>query len=158
MRRKLVYTIVTPILVVMLLFASVSAGAEGGQTDTELLMQTLKDPQSATEEHIIWEPIMREVEDAKTQAAYIQPEDGDLDQEEALRIALDTVFAVTDLKMDTIFNAYQITFSFNLAPIGEQRFWTVNFDVGIGKMAGPSYKVEVASPSGALLLFEDTTT
>lgn len=156
--KRLTRWAIAPFLIIMMIVSAVFAGAETPQSDTDLLIQTLKNPTDSGEEHIIWEPIIREVEDKEHEAQYIQPEEGDLDQEEALRVALDTVFALTDLKMDTIFNAYQITFSFNLSPYGADRYWTVNFGVGIGKMGGPSYKVEVASPAGTLKLFEDVTT
>lgn len=150
---------ITLTIVLVLILVVACAGAEDASYDQDIdaLLNELKD---ASAEHIIWEPEVLEVEETRTilNPVYTTPNDSDLAQEEALRGALDTVFRFTDRTIDDIYNAYQIKFYFNTTPNGAERYWTILFTIGEGKMGGDDYVVEVASPDGTVQRYEIVTT
>lgn len=153
--RKMALSLVLVSVVLITAFAAAESDTTYGEYG--FLIEALEE---ASQEHIIWDPIVLEQEETSMMynATYALPEEGDLDQKEALRVALETLFALTDKTHTDIFNGYQITFSLNVVPRGTDRYWTVFFYVGEGKMGAESYLIEVTSPGGTLKRFEDITT
>ena len=149
MNKKLSSILV--VLTLLTLLASSTAGAETGNTDTDYVLSAIES--SGTEEHIIWDLSTSYNDDPYSDFA--TPKEGDLDQKEALRIALDTLFSLTDLSAKDVFNGYQIRFSFLGAEGGGSEYWRVFFGVGEGKMGGASYVIEVFSFTGNVKRFED---
>ena len=150
MRKKLSFILV--MLSLLALVASSAAGDEAAMTDTDFVLSAIES--SGTEEHIIWELNTSFNDDQYRDFA--TPKDGDLEQKEALRIALDTLFMLTDLSAQDVFNAYQIRFSFLAVPEGGgTEYWRVFFGVGLGKMGGSGYVIEVFSSTGSIKRFED---
>jgi hypothetical protein len=131
--------------------ASSATGDKAAKTDTDFVLSAYET--SGTEEHIIWELSTSFNDDQY--ADFTTPKDGNLDQVEALRIALDTLFALTDLSAQDVFNAYQVRFSFLEGIGGGGEYWRVYFGVGAGKMGGAGYVIEVLSFDRRVKRFED---
>lgn len=106
--------------------------------------------EEATQAQINWKPNVREPEGAYYRGAVpVLPDEEDLDQEEALRIAIHTVCTLSDTTPQDIFDKHEIAFYFYTDSFAEKRYWYITIQARIGTMGTTdNFHVEVLTTDG----------
>lgn len=154
MKKKTTCRLMAALMLLVVLTTGAIASAETTATLTPI-DKLLRAFDETPEGHIEWEPEILEVDATYelSNPVFTLPGDDDMSQEDALRIALETIFALTDKTADDIYNTYRIKFSFCEQPGINQRFWRIAVDLAPDKMGAEAFVIDVESPSGRILQY-----